>query len=99
QASTRSARADSYARYFRKREGHAHHQRPAYHRRALGDGITAAKIEKHSTRAINQPDYGRRRRISTAFSAGSAPTWFMPINIAAIISAETGFPFTSLWPR
>ena len=37
---------------LRKRESHAHHQRPAYHRRTLGDGIAAAKIEKHNARAI-----------------------------------------------
>ena len=38
QASARSARADSYARDFRKRESHSPHQRPAYHRRTLGNG-------------------------------------------------------------
>src|SRR5258708_2895689 len=42
----RSARADFSARHFRKRESHSHHQRPAYHRCTLRDGITAAKTER-----------------------------------------------------
>ena len=52
-----------HARHIWKRQGHSHHQRHAYHRRALGDGASKKKAQ-------SEPDYPmkhslRRKRIST----------------------------------
>ncbi len=52
--SARPARANSYARYVWKRKGHAHHQRPAYHRRTLRDGASKKKAQSNSQHVLTR---------------------------------------------
>ena len=54
EASARSARADSYARHVWKRQGYAHHQRPAYDRGTLRDGASKKKAQSGSEHALKR---------------------------------------------
>src|SRR5439155_22731070 len=61
EASARSARADSYAGHVWKRQGHPHHQRPAYHRRTLRDGASKKKAQSDREYALKRSTRDRTR--------------------------------------